>query len=51
MPSKRTRSNSNHPTRSRARTPDALRILKEDHARVRSLFDQFEKADSRSWPG
>jgi hemerythrin superfamily protein len=34
-------------SRSRARRADALRLLKEDHANVKDLFQQFEKAQSR----
>lgn len=39
---------SNRPGRSngrRGRTPEALQLLKEDHARVTAMFDEFEKAD------
>jgi len=38
-----------HRSRSRkssSRQPTALRLLKEDHARVRSMFDKFEKTES-----
>ena len=28
------------------RNPDALKMLKEDHARVQSLFNQYEKMES-----
>jgi hypothetical protein len=33
-------------SRNSRRTPDALRMLKEDHARVQSMFNQFEKLES-----
>ena len=33
---------------SRSRRPDALRMLKEDHQRVKQMFDRFERAQSSS---
>jgi hypothetical protein len=33
-------------SRSSRRTPDALRLLKDDHARVQSMFNQYEKLES-----
>lgn len=32
--------------RGASRSPEALRLLKEDHARVQSLFNQYEKMES-----
>lgn len=34
--------------RTRSRKPDALGLLKEDHARVQSMFNRFEKLESNS---
>jgi hemerythrin superfamily protein len=34
--------------RPRARKPDAISLLKEDHARVRRLFDRFERTRGES---
>jgi hemerythrin-like domain-containing protein len=34
--------------RNRPRKPDALGLLKEDHARVQSMFNKFEKLESNS---
>ena len=33
-------------SRSGRRTPEALKMLKDDHARVQSLFNQYEKMES-----
>ena len=33
-------------SRSRSRVPEALQMLKEDHQRVTSMFDDFRKAES-----
>jgi hypothetical protein len=40
------RKNSTGASRNSRRTPEALRMLKEDHARVQSLFNQYEKMES-----
>lgn len=45
MPSTSTSSHARTTTqrRTRATTPDAVRLLKADHAEVKKLFDQYEK--------
>lgn len=34
------------PSRAQARRPDALRMLKEDHQKVKEMFDRFERVQS-----
>jgi hemerythrin superfamily protein len=44
----RSRSNSNRSPGERGGKTDALKMLKEDHARVKELFDRFEKSNGSS---
>jgi len=41
------RSNGNRSPASRSKAPNALTLLKEDHAKVSQLLDKFEKTDKR----
>jgi Hemerythrin HHE cation binding domain len=45
MPNDRSRSSPGS-SRNRRPTPDPFKILKEDHARVQSLFNKYEKMES-----
>ena len=44
----RSRSNSSRSPGARSEKVDALKMLKEDHARVKALFDRFEKSNGSS---
>lgn len=45
--SSRSPSKSATPSKSRGAAPDALRILAEDHKKVKKMFDEFEKNKSK----
>lgn len=44
--SRRSRSTTSRSTARRSREPEPLRMLKEDHEKVESLFEEFDKSES-----